>query len=208
MKSVTEPRIEPRKAPRQARSQATVDAILDATARILVERGHAATNTNLVAERAGVSVGSLYQYFPNKLALITALHARHAREMTIALEREFKPRAGENLHAALSRVIEAVMHAHQVDADLHRALEQCEDLGLVDDAHDEAHAKMQKVVCELLTAHRAEITAANLDLAAFAMLHAVHALVHATMRERPAGVSVKGATREIVRLTYAYLTAR
>ncbi|HEY9067956.1 MAG TPA: TetR/AcrR family transcriptional regulator [Burkholderiaceae bacterium] len=207
MKSVTEARIEPRKAPRQARSLATVDAILDATARILVERGHAATNTNLVAARAGVSVGSLYQYFPNKLALITALHARHAREMTIALEREFRARAGESLHAALSRVIEAVMHAHQVDADLHRALEQCEDLGLVDDAHDEAHAKMQLVVRELLTAYRDEIAAANLDLAAFTVLHTVHGLVHATMRARPSGVSVKAATREIVRLVYAYLTA-
>jgi len=199
--------IEPRKSPRQTRSQATVDAILDATARVLVERGHAATNTNLVAERAGVSVGSLYQYFPNKLALINALHARHSREMTLALEREFKPRDGEGLHATLARVIEAVMHAHQVDADLHRAFEQCEDLGLIDDAHDEAHAKMQSVVRELLTAHRREITAGNLDLAAFAVMHTVHALVHGTLRSRPAGVSVKASTREIVRLAYAYLTA-
>ena len=65
--------IEPRKSPRQNRSQATVDAILDATARVLIERGHAGTNTNLVAERAGVSVGSLYQYFPNKAAILFRL---------------------------------------------------------------------------------------------------------------------------------------
>jgi len=199
--------IEPRKAPRQARSQATVDAILDATARILVERGHATTNTNLVAERAGVSVGSLYQYFPNKIALIRALHERHAREMTLALEREFRPRDGETLHAALTRVIGASMHAHQVDADLHRALEQCEELGLVDDAHDKAHAKMYLLVREMLAAHRDEVMITNLDLAAFMMIQTVHALVHATLRERPAGVSVKAATREIVRLAYAYLTA-
>ena len=51
----------PRKAPRQSRSQATVTAILDATARILIEQGFAAASTNAVAERAGVSVGSLYQ---------------------------------------------------------------------------------------------------------------------------------------------------
>jgi AcrR family transcriptional regulator len=54
----------PRKSPRQSRSAATVTAILDATARILVERGYAATSTNAVAERAGVSVGSLYRWSP------------------------------------------------------------------------------------------------------------------------------------------------
>jgi len=69
--------LSPRKAPRQSRSQATVTAILDATARILLERGYAAASTNAVAELAGVSVGSLYQYFPNKEALIAALQARH-----------------------------------------------------------------------------------------------------------------------------------
>ena len=86
--------ISPRKAPRQARSQATVKAILDAAARVLVERGYAATTTNLVAERAGVSVGSLYQYFPNKDALIAALHDRHAREMNEVIDRTLE-RSGE-----------------------------------------------------------------------------------------------------------------
>jgi AcrR family transcriptional regulator len=73
--------LSPRKRPSQSRSAATVKAILDATARILVERGYAATSTNAVAERAGVSVGSLYQYFPNKDALIAALHTRHIEQM-------------------------------------------------------------------------------------------------------------------------------
>ena len=200
--------IAPRKSPRQSRSQATVDAILDATARVLIERGHAATNTNLVAERAGVSVGSLYQYFPNKLALINALHARHSREMTLALEREFKPRDGEGLHATLARVIEAVMHAHQVDADLHRALQQCEELGLPDDeGHDEAHQKIQQLLRDMLIAHRDELVFTNPELAAFTLMHALHGLIHAVVLDRPGSVSVKAATREMIRLADAYLTA-
>jgi len=200
--------IEPRKTPRQSRSQTTVDAILDATARVLIERGHAATNTNLVAERAGVSVGSLYQYFPNKLALINALHARHARDMTESLEKTFKPRTGENLRAALTRVVEAIVAAHQVDADLHRALQQCEALGLPDDESDEAHAKIQLFVRELLAAYREELAVADLNLAAFTMMHALHALVHAVVLDRPPGIAVKPATREMIRLAHAYLTAR
>lgn len=68
---------EPRKRPRQRRSVETVERILDAAARIFDERGYRATTTNHVAEAAGVSIGSLYQYFPNKDALLVSLADRH-----------------------------------------------------------------------------------------------------------------------------------
>ena len=199
----------PRKSPRQSRSQATVDAILDATARVLVERGHAATNTNLVAERAGVSVGSLYQYFPNKLALINALRARHSRDMKASMQREFQRRDGESFRATLTRVIQASVLAHQVDADLHRALQQCEELGLPDDeGHDEAHEKIQQLLRDMLVAHRDELAIKNPELAAFMLMHALHGLIHAVVLDRPGSVSVKAATREMIRLAHAYLTTR
>lgn len=73
-------RTTPRKQPRQARSRATVDAILEATAQVLVKEGYEGTSTNRVAERAGVSVGSVYQYFPNKEALVGELVDRYAAE--------------------------------------------------------------------------------------------------------------------------------
>jgi AcrR family transcriptional regulator len=66
-----------RKKPRQQRSQATVDALLKATAQLLEERGYARLTTNHIARRAGVSIGSLYQYFPGKDALCHALAERH-----------------------------------------------------------------------------------------------------------------------------------
>jgi AcrR family transcriptional regulator len=69
-----------RKRPRQLRSAETVDRILDAAARIFDERGYRATTTNHVAAQAGVSIGSLYQYFPNKDALLVALAERHVAE--------------------------------------------------------------------------------------------------------------------------------
>jgi AcrR family transcriptional regulator len=74
-----------RKQPQQARSHATTEAILDATAHILGERGWAVCTTNAVAERAGVSIGSLYQYFPNKLALVEAVRRRHFDEVLAVL---------------------------------------------------------------------------------------------------------------------------
>lgn len=62
--------LDPRRKPRQSRSRATVDAILQATAQVLVRDGYQKATTNRIAERAGVSVGTLYQYFPNKDALV------------------------------------------------------------------------------------------------------------------------------------------
>jgi AcrR family transcriptional regulator len=69
----------PRKRPQQRRSQATVDAILDAAAELFSGAGFAPASTNAIAGRAGVSIGSLYQYFPNKLALLEAVRERHVK---------------------------------------------------------------------------------------------------------------------------------
>jgi AcrR family transcriptional regulator len=82
---ITSPASAMRKEPRQARSRVTIDAILDAAAHILGERGCAGLTTNAVAEAAGVSIGSLYQYFPNKLALIEAVRGRHFDQVLAVL---------------------------------------------------------------------------------------------------------------------------
>lgn len=74
-----------RKLPRQARALATTDAIRDAAAHVLGERGWQGLTTNTVAEAAGVSIGSLYQYFPNKLALIEAVRRRHFDDILLVL---------------------------------------------------------------------------------------------------------------------------
>ncbi|WP_374570605.1 TetR/AcrR family transcriptional regulator [Phenylobacterium sp.] len=72
---------EPRRRPKQERSKATETAVLEAAAQILEEAGEAGFNTNRVAERAGVSIGSLYQYFPNKQAILVALSRREVGRM-------------------------------------------------------------------------------------------------------------------------------
>src|SRR5246127_2557699 len=72
----------PRKMPKQQRSKETVDVILTATARILVKDGFDRASTNRIADAAGVSIGSLYQYFPSKEALVAALVEQHTSKMT------------------------------------------------------------------------------------------------------------------------------
>lgn len=75
----------PRKRPQQLRSQTTVDAILDAAAALFSASGYDAVSTNAVARHAGVSIGSFYQYFPNKLALLEALRERHVKGLWAAV---------------------------------------------------------------------------------------------------------------------------
>lgn len=81
-----QPPLTPRKAPRQARSRALVEAIIEATARIFEREGAAVCTTNAVAETAGVSIGSLYQYFPNRHALTAALVAREHESLLSAMQ--------------------------------------------------------------------------------------------------------------------------
>jgi AcrR family transcriptional regulator len=78
--------IQPRKTPIQQRSTLTVDAILEATIQVLLAVGKERLTTTLVAARAGVSVGTLYQYFPNKSALLQACLRRHVEGVRHAIE--------------------------------------------------------------------------------------------------------------------------
>ncbi len=199
--------LSPRRAPRQSRSQATVTAILDATAHILIEHGFAAASTNAVAERAGVSVGSLYQYFPNKDALVSAVRTRHGEQMMAVILRALTKAIDATLLDALTGLIEATVEAHRVDADLHRVLEQQLGDMDMDEHHGEYVRVMEDRIVVLLTRHRDEVTAPDLKLAAFMLLHAAHGLIHAVVLQRPKGISLKHATQEIGDMMTAYLTA-
>src|ERR1700691_6806419 len=76
-----------RRKPSQERAKVTVDGMLDAAVKLLKRGGASSVTTNRIAETAGVSIGSVYQYFPNKNALFIALHARHIRQVDGVLER-------------------------------------------------------------------------------------------------------------------------
>lgn len=80
------PAKKPRRQPRQSRARFTCDAILTATAQILETQGEAALTTNAIAERAGVSVGSLYQYFPNKDAILIEIARRETARFAARVE--------------------------------------------------------------------------------------------------------------------------
>ena len=103
--------LEPRKTPVQARSTASVEAILDATLQVLLNVGKERLTTTRVAQRAGVSVGTLYQYFPNKSALLQAALKRHLSEVSDKVVAVCRAQAGESLTQMATALITAFLEA-------------------------------------------------------------------------------------------------
>jgi AcrR family transcriptional regulator len=107
--------LEPRKSPVQARSAASVDAILEATIQVLLSVGKGRLTTTRVASRAGVSVGTLYQYFPNKSALLQAVLKRHLEQVAEAVERVCREQEGNSLTQIGPALINAFLDAKMKD---------------------------------------------------------------------------------------------
>jgi AcrR family transcriptional regulator len=108
--------LDPRKTPVQARSTASVEAILDATIQVLLQVGKERLTTTRVAYRAGVSVGTLYQYFPNKSALLQATLKRHMEALLEAVERACRELTGKPLGEMATGLIEGFLQAKMMSA--------------------------------------------------------------------------------------------
>ncbi len=115
---------EARRRPLQSRSQATVDVILEAAAEVFSEHGYAAGTTNRIAQRAGVSVGSFYQYFPNKDAVLVALVDNHVNAGMRTVEALLTDAVGSavDLEELLRSFVAAMVALHGREPDLHRVL--------------------------------------------------------------------------------------
>lgn len=113
---------EPRKTPVQARSEATVEAIFEATIQVLLEGGPDRLTTTWVAERAGVSVGTLYQYFPNKHSLLFSVAERHLNRVADAVVRACQRNHGQPVATMIESVVQAYVEAKLERSDVSMAL--------------------------------------------------------------------------------------
>jgi len=171
-------RTTPRKRPRQARSKATVDSILDATTRVLVKQGFDGLTTNAVAGAAGCSIGSLYQYFPNKEALVSALIDRHMEQMNAAILAELTRVAKLPMAQAARAIIELTIRAHAIEPELHRVLtEQVPRIGKLARLR-EVDEICHRMVAGLLAARKDEIAIRDPDLATFILISTIESIVH------------------------------
>jgi AcrR family transcriptional regulator len=205
--------IVPRKLPQQDRSRLTVEAILEATTHILVEEGYDKANTNRIAERAGISIGSLYQYFPNKESLMAALMEQHSNEIAALVESKLNHLFNEPLEIAIPELVKAVIAAHAIAPRLHQVLNE-------EIPRSERLQQMQKAderIAQLLRSYliqwsdssqqrlRQRLNPQNIEMTIFILSRTVESLCHSAVIEHPDFVSNNQFEQEVSNLLLFYL---
>jgi AcrR family transcriptional regulator len=204
------PQTNPRKSASQERSRATVDALLEATTRVLLKEGYDRASTNRIAEVAGVSIGSLYQYFPSKEALVAAVIDRHTQQISQVTRNALVKLAASPIEVAAREFVSLAINAHRVNPKLHAVLsEQIPRVGRLENI-EAGVREGYALVRGYLEAHRDEVDVADLDLAAFVLVTVVEALTHAAVLRRPDILADEKAGRfidDVTRLLVGYLRA-
>ncbi len=202
-------RLQPRKAPRQGRSRALVAAVLEAGSRILAERGYEGLSMQRVATVAGVSPGSLYQYFPDKPSLVAALiEAQSDRELAFHQARFAELPADASLEQSLVHVVRSIVDFQRSEGALmRRSLEAMAHVGRYPSLAAKA-AESAAFLKGLLEAHRSELVVSDLDLATHVVANALHSLTHDGVLPRPPRLDDETLVREATRLAVRYLMAR
>ena len=203
-----QPPTKPRKNASQERSRATVDALVEATARILVRDGFEKASTNRIAEVAGVSVGSLYQYFPSKEALVAAVIERHNEEIMGIVRATLAEVADLPLDKAVRKLVTVAVEAHRINPKLHRVLaEQIPRTGQLRDV-EAFNREVHTLVRTYLESRRKEMRKVDLDVATFICVSAIEAVAHNTVLNGAEMLSekmVKVLVDETTRLVVGYL---
>lgn len=206
-------RLTPRRKPRQVRAELTRERILTAAAHVFAEYGYAAGTTNRIAEHARMSIGSLYQYFPNKDAILVELVDDHieagTRAVLAAMDGPLAagPDDPPPLEDLIGPAVRAMVALHGTDRGLHRVLfeeaprppEQLARLRALE-------RDLTGQVASLLGAHP-EVRVRDVDVAARLVVDAIESLVHRVATDDASGIDDDVLAAEVTRLVVAYLRA-
>ena len=198
-----DPRLQPRRKPRQVRAELTRERILTAAAHVFAEHGYAAGTTNRIAERSRISIGSLYQYFPNKDAILAELLVRHLDRgtWTEADQLDLSPGSLEPTVRALVR--DAIAN-HSDDPQLLRIM--IEEAPMSQELLDtiDRHGKTRVAQVRDLLARHPDVRVRDLDTAAELLVFTVEVNTHKLMAA-PQTIPVETFERELVDMVTRYL---
>jgi AcrR family transcriptional regulator len=198
--------LQPRKQPRQARAELTRQRILTAAAHVFAEHGYAAGTTNRIAERARVSIGSLYQYYPNKDAILLELLTRHLDTGMASTRQQRESGPPDSIEDIIRRQVRVVIENHREDPHLLRVMfeqtPRSPELFQRIAQYEREHIAYAQ---ELLDGHP-EVRVADTYLAARLVVATVELVVHQLIAE-PDPVDVRRLENELVAMLTSYLTA-
>ena len=195
--------LKPRKKPRQARSAHTVSVILEAAARILEDEGIAAYNSNRIAEIAGVSIGSFYQYFPNKEAVTASLIRQSQEYLVTEIDGAIDRAADMDFEEALD-VLLSVLVAYQLERPVLAAALDREEARLpVDDILEKTRRGMMSMLVAFLRKHSVSAREGGLEIIVGDIMTIGRAMTDATI-DRPA-VSQEDLHRRLKAAVLGYL---
>lgn len=196
----------PKKQPRQARSKFTVAAIKEAAAHILREAGLVEFNTNAVAERAGVSIGSLYQYFPTKEALIAEIKRSHFAHLRGLMRDAYEQAKDGTLEEIVDSFIRASIAAHESDPQLHRVLSgDLVEFKVKED--DNSEDSIRLLIEDVLRKHQQRLRLRlNVSLAAKLCYRVVEQVTHDAVLNNPKDLADDEFVAEVRLMLLVYLT--
>ncbi len=197
-----------RKQPRQQRSKQMVQDILQAAAETFARLGYARTTTNRIAARAGVSVGSLYQYFPHKDSLLMRLLTGHHAEVHQVIDRALEQLAdpGIPLEKSLRKLLTELTALHAADPSLTKALSAAvlRESPAVDELHKEQDVEHLQRVSTLL-AERPDVRQGDHRAMAALLGQTIGQLTRWLVHDTPAGIDHTTLLEELVQLLTRYL---
>ncbi|MEU6004105.1 MULTISPECIES: TetR/AcrR family transcriptional regulator [unclassified Streptomyces] len=197
--------LQPRKQPRQVRAELTRQRILDAAARVFAEYGYAAGTTNRIAERAGVSIGSLYQYYPNKDAILVELLTRHLDAGMAAAPLDQDDLLPESIEGIMRFYVRGAIENHRDDPQLLRVMmEQGPRAPELLERIAQDELRWIAYTRKLLGKHP-EVRVTDVDVAARLVVSTVEMVVHRVMAG-PGQVEVARFEEELVTMLTRYLT--
>ncbi len=196
--------VAPRRSPKQRRSQQIVDAILQAGSLLLREEGVGALTTNRIAERAGVSIGSLYRYFPNKAAIVAAICDAETRREANGLASAEWPFDRLALEDALVELVDYQLERHRRLMDMGGEFyrDRHREYSLT---HHVGRDRVEQRIRAVLLRHADRVAVRDTEQAAYLVARGVSAIVRATVDERPEKLEDPAFRQELVDLLVRYV---
>src|SRR5208283_3622364 len=195
---------EPRKTPVQARSTVTVEAIFEATIQVLLEVGADRLTTTRVAERAGVSVGTLYQYFPNKQALLFSVMEQHLTHVGDAMEQACQRNHGQPVATMVESVVQTFIDAKLKRSDISTAL-YATTTGRKATALMSKVGKRSQAACVAMLASASDAQFDDLPFTIFILFSAMGGVIRAVLEAGASPNMVSSLRKQLVLLSRSYL---